>query len=65
MSNVLAFSPKSEKIPLSLAPLLDTIIIEVSSVKELSLRGNPLRLYEAKHLLLTNWTYGDTGFYIG
>ena len=40
------------------------VIIEVSSVKGLSLRGNPLRLYRAKHLLLMNWTYRDTGFYI-
>ena len=29
---------------------VDTVIIEVSSVKELSLRGNPLRLDRAKHL---------------
>ena len=35
------------------------------SVKRLSLRGNTLRLYRAKHFPLMNWTYGDTGFYIG
>ena len=33
-----------------MTPQLDTVIIEVSSVKG----GNPLRLYGAKHL---NWTY--------
>ena len=62
MSNVLAFSPKPERISWSLTPQLDTIIIEVSSVKGLSLRSNPLRLYEAKHLLLTNWAYGTQDF---
>ena len=46
-------------------PQRDTVIIEVSSVKGLSLRGNPLRLYRAKHLPLMNWTYSDTEFYIG
>ena len=33
-----------------MTPQLDTVIIEVSSVKG----GNPLRLYWTKHL---NWTY--------
>ena len=56
MSNVLAF------FTWSLTPQLDTVIIEV---KGLSLSNNPLRLYRAKHLPLMNWTYGDTGFYIG
>jgi len=46
-------------------PQLDTVIIEVSSVKGLSMRGNPLWLYRAKHLPLKNLTYGDTGFYSG
>ena len=55
----LSFS-KSE----SLTPQLDTVIIQVSSVKGLSLRNNTLKLYRAKHLSLMNWTYGDTGFYI-
>jgi len=41
-----------------LTPQLDTIITEVTSVKRLSLRVDPL----SKHLPLTNWTYGDTGF---
>jgi len=48
-----------------LTPQLDTVIIEVSSVKGVSLRGNTLRLYRVKHLLLMNWPYGDTGLYIG
>ena len=42
-----------------------TVITEVSSVKGLSLRGNTLRLYRAKHLPLMNWIYGDAGFYSG
>ena len=43
---------------------LDTVIIEVSSVKALSLRGNPRRQYKVKHLQSKNGTYGgDTGFY--
>ena len=46
-------------------PQLDTVIIEESSVKGQSLRGNTLRLYRAKHLPLMNWPYGDTGLYIG
>jgi len=56
---------KPERTSWSLTPQLDTVIIEVSSVKELSLRDNPLRLYRVKHLLLINWTYGHTGLYIG
>ena len=56
---------KPERTSWSLTPQLDTAIMEVSSVKELSLRGNPLRLYRAKHLPLMNWTYGDTEFYSG
>ena len=62
MSNVLS---KPERTSWSLTPQLDAVIIEVFSVKGLSLRGNPLRLYWAKHLTLMNWTYGDTGFYSG
>ena len=42
---------------------LDAVIIEISSVKGLSLIDNALLLYRAKHLPLMNWTYGDTGFY--
>jgi len=56
---------KPERTLWSLTPQRDTVIIEVSSVKGLSLRGNPLRLYRAKHLPLMNWTYSDTEFYIG
>ena len=59
----LSFS-KPERTSWSLTPQLDTVIIEVSSVKGLSLRGNTLRLCGAKHLPM-NWPYGDTGFYIG
>ena len=33
-------------------PQLDTVIIEVSSVKGLSLRGDPLGLYRAKQYQL-------------
>ena len=51
---------KPETTSWSLTPQLDTEIIEVSLVKGLSLRANPLRLYSAKHLPLMNWTYGDT-----
>ena len=65
MSNILAFSSKPERTSWSLTPQLDTVIIEVSSVKGLSLRGNALRLCKAKHLPLMNWTYGDTRFYSG
>ena len=61
-SNVLAFLSKPER---SLIPQLDTVVIEVSLVKALRLRGNPRRLYRAKHLPSRNWTYGDTGFYSG
>ena len=39
------FFSKLERTSWSLIPQLDTVIIEVSSVKELSLRGNTLRLY--------------------
>jgi len=38
-----------------LIPQLDTVIIEVSSGKGLSLRG----------IQGQTWTYGDTGLYIG
>ena len=65
LSKVLAFFSKPERTSWSLIPQLDIVIIEVSSVKGLSLRGNPLQLYRAKHLPLMNWTYGDTGFYNG
>ena len=63
MSNVLAFLSKPERTYQSLTPQLDTVIIEVFSVKALRLRGNPWRLYRAKHLPSRNGTYGDTGFY--
>ena len=46
-----------------MTPQLDTVIVEVSSVKVLSLRGNPWRPYRAIHLPLQNGTYDDTGFY--
>ena len=60
MSNVLS---KPERTSESLTPQLDTVITEVSTVKGLSLRGNILRIYWAKHLPLMNWPYmhGDTG----
>jgi len=38
---------KPERTSWSLTPQLDTVIIQVSSVRELSLRGNPLGLYRA------------------
>ena len=41
-----------------MTPQLDTVMIEVSSLKGLSLRGNTLKLYRAKHLPLMNWPYG-------
>ena len=41
---------KPERTSESLPPQLDIVIIEVSSLKGLSLRGNPLRLYRAKCL---------------
>ena len=63
MSNVLVCLSKPERTYLSLTPQLDTVIIEESSVKVLSLRGNPWRLYRAKHFPSWNGTYGDTGFY--
>ena len=65
LSNVLAFLSKPERTYWRLTPHLDTVIIEVSSVKALSLRGNPWRLYKAKHLPSQNGTYGDTRFYSG
>ena len=40
-------------------------IIEVPSVKALSLRGNPRKLYRAKHLPSQNGTYSSTEFYSG
>ena len=46
------FFSKPERTSWSLIPHLDTVITEVSSVKGLRLRGNPLRLYRAKHLLV-------------
>jgi len=59
MSNICAFVSK-----LKFDTTAEYSIIEVYSVKGLSLRGNTLRLYRAKHLvLLMNWTYGDTGFF--
>ena len=58
------FFSKPERTSWCLTPQLDTVIIEVS-VKGLSLRVNRLRLYRAKHFPLINWTYRDTGFYIG
>jgi len=53
---------KPEMTSWSLTLQLDTIIIEVSSVKGLSLRGNTL---QGQTLAINNWTYGDTGFHIG
>ena len=41
MSNVLACLSKPERVYWSLTPQLDTVTIEESSVKVLSLRGNP------------------------
>ena len=35
-----------------MTPQLDTVIIEACSVKMLSLRGNTLKLYRAKHFPL-------------
>ena len=49
MSNVLAFLSKHEKTYGSLTPQLNTVIIDVSSVHVLSLRGNPWRLYMTKY----------------
>ena len=43
------FFTSLRRLPESFTPQLDTVIIEVSSVKGLSLRGNTLRLYKAKH----------------
>jgi len=40
----------------SLTPQLGTVIIEVFSVKGLSLSRNPLRLHRAKRLPLMKWT---------
>ena len=37
-------------VPSLLTPQVNTVVIEVSSVKGLSLGGNPMRLYRAKHL---------------
>ena len=48
-----------------MTPHLDTVVIEVSLVNALRLRGNPRRLYRAKHLPSQNWTYGDIGFHSG
>ena len=60
-----SYTPSGKKTSLSLIPQLDTVITELSAVKGLSLRGNTLRIYRAKHLPLISWTYGDTGLYIG
>ena len=48
---------------LSLVPQLNTVVIEVSCVQVLGRRGNPQKLYRAKHLPSQNGTYGDTGVY--
>ena len=64
-TKVHVYVSKPERASGSLTPQLDTVIIEVSSVQGLSLRGNTLRLYRAKHLQLIKWTHGDTGLYIG
>ena len=63
MPHVLSRLSKPERTYGSLTTQLDTVIIEESLVKVLSLRGNPWRLYRAKHLPSRNGTYGDTGFY--
>jgi len=53
MSNVLGFFFQAYKrASWSLTPQLDTVIIQVFSVRELSLIGNPLGLYRAKRLPL-------------
>ena len=62
LSNDLAFVSKPERSYWSLTPQLDTVVIEVSSLR---LRGNLRRLYGAKQFPSQNWTYGDTGFYSG
>ena len=46
ISNVLAFLSKPER---SFTPQLDTVVIEVSLVKALRVKGNLWRLYRAKH----------------
>ena len=48
-----------------MTPQLDTDIIQVSSVKELSLRGDPLGLYRTHGEIGPTVTHGDAGFYIG
>ena len=60
----LSFS-KHERTSWSLTPQLDTDIIQVSSVKELSLRGDPLGLYRTHGEIGPTVTHGDAGFYIG
>ena len=49
----------------SLTLQLDTVTIEESSVKALSLRVNPWRLYTGPNIRIPSWkgTYGDTRFY--
>ena len=42
---------------LSLIPQLNTVVIEVSYIKVLGLRGNPQKLYRARHLPPQNGTY--------
>ena len=49
MPNILACYSKPERAYWSLTPQLDTVIIEESSMKVLSLRSNPWRLYRTKH----------------
>ena len=60
----LSFS-KPERTSWSLTPQLDTDIIQVSSVKELSLRGDSLGLYRTYGEIGPTVTHGDAGFYIG
>ena len=48
-----------------MTPQLDTDIIQVSSVKELSLRGDPLGLYRTHGEIGPTVTHGDAEFYIG
>ena len=42
---------------LNLIPQLNTVVIEVSYIKVLGQRGNPQKLYRAKHLPSQNGTY--------
>ena len=60
-----SFLSKPERTYWSLTPQLDTVVIEISLVKALRLRGNLRRSYMTRCLPSWNGTYGDTGFYSG